>query len=139
MTLIAESAARVAFDWKRWPQTEALVDELIDTALAGNAFATELADRMSRETGTRFKDWVDHLVVANEDVLAHQLEETGFERQRTSYAVGIPLFAHPGGIFPRIVLASGRSNPRGREEGRSSRSRSRSRGWRIFPVRMTSA
>ncbi len=118
MTLIAESAARVAFDWKRWPQTEALVDELIDTALAGNAFATELADRMSRETGTRFKDWVDHLVVANEDVLAHQLEETGFERQRTSYAVGIPLFAHPGGIFPRIVLASAQKQskgPRGRE------------------------
>ena len=29
------------FDWKRWPDTDALVDELIDAALDGNAFAAE--------------------------------------------------------------------------------------------------
>jgi hypothetical protein len=117
MTVITESAAPVVFDWKRWPRTELLVDELIETALSGNAFATELAGRMSRETGTRFKDWVDHLVVADEEGLSHRLEEAGFERQRAAYAVGIPVFAHPGGIFPRIALASRQKRSNGAPGG----------------------
>jgi hypothetical protein len=113
MPVFTELAAPAAFDWKRWPRTEALVDELIEAALDGNAFATELAVRMSRETGTRFKDWVDHLLVVDESGLANRLQEAGFERQRASYAVAIPVFAHPGGIFPRIALASGRTRSNG--------------------------
>jgi len=109
MTVMAESAAPAAFDWKRWPRTEALIDELIEAALGGNAFASELAARMSRETGTRFKDWVDHLVVADKKNLAQRLEEAGYERQKASYAVGVPVFAHRGGIFPKIALASGQN------------------------------
>jgi hypothetical protein len=117
MPVISESSAPAAFDWKRWPKTEAMVDELIETALGGNAFATELAARMSRETGTRFKDWVDHLVVADKHDLSDRLKEAGFERQRTSYAVGMPVFAHPGGIFPRIALTSGRPGSNGAVRG----------------------
>ena len=41
MPVIAESAAPAVFDWKRWPETDAFVDELIATALDGNAFAAE--------------------------------------------------------------------------------------------------
>ena len=117
MPVIAESAPPAAFDWKRWPQTETLVDELIEAALHGNAFATDLGARMCHETGTRFKDWVDHLVVADELGLSHRLAEAGFERQRDSYAVGIPVFAHPGGIFPRIALASSPTRSNGAAVG----------------------
>ena len=41
MPVIAERAAPVVFDWKRWPDTDAFVDELIESALEGNAFAAE--------------------------------------------------------------------------------------------------
>ncbi|MFI5457765.1 MAG: hypothetical protein ACHRXM_20170 [Isosphaerales bacterium] len=104
MSLIAETAAPAAFDWKRWPDTEAFLDEAVATALEGNAFAADLADRMQRETGTWFKVWIDHLVIQGDTSLRDRLEALGYERQSTSYGVGVPVFAHSGGIFPRIAL-----------------------------------
>jgi hypothetical protein len=103
--VVAERPTAVVFDWKRWPDTDAFVDELIDSALDGNAFAAGLAQRMPGETGTRFKDWVDHLVVRGGSAAGHRLEAFGYERQRSTYAVGVPVFAHANGIFPRIALA----------------------------------
>ncbi len=102
-----EVAASPSFDWRRWPETESFVDAMIATALDGNALARELAERMPSETGTRFSAWVDHLVVADEAGLADRLVRLGFERQALTYAVGVPVFGHPGGIFPRIAIAGG--------------------------------
>jgi len=104
MSLIAETAAPAAFDWKRWPDTDALLDEAIATALEGNAFAAVLADRMPRETGTWFKVWIDHLVIHGDTRLRDRLEALGYERQPAAYGVGVSVWAHPGGIFPRIAL-----------------------------------
>jgi hypothetical protein len=50
--------------------------------------------------------WVDHLVVGGRPELAETLERLGYQRQPIRYAVGVPVFAHPGGIFPRIALAA---------------------------------
>jgi hypothetical protein len=73
--------APATFEWQRWPGTEAFVERLIALALEGNAFAGELAGRMTRETGTRFKDWVDHLVVLGSPALRGTLSALGYERQ----------------------------------------------------------
>jgi len=105
MPVITGPSAPVVFDWKRWPETALFVDELIATALEGNGFAADLADRMRKETGTRFKDWVDHLVVRGGSGLLDRLESLGYERQTVAYSIGVPVFAHQGGIFPRIALA----------------------------------
>jgi hypothetical protein len=105
MPVIAEPSAPVAFDWKRWPETERFMGELRARALEGSAFAAELAERMRAETGTRFDDWVDHFVVRGDSSVAHRLESLGYQRQQIAYAVGVPVFAHPGAIFPRIALA----------------------------------
>jgi len=106
MSLATADPAAPAFDWKRWPETAALVDEWIDRALAGNAFAANLARRMQDETNTRLADWVDHLVVANAPGLPRRLHSLGYVLQNEPYAVGTPAYAHPGGIFPKVVLAS---------------------------------
>src|SRR4051812_15845509 len=104
------SEKELRFDWKRWPETEVFVDKLIDTALEGNRFAHRLAERMIAETGTRFKDWVDHLVVLGTSHLPKTLSRLGYQRQAGTYAVGTPVFAHPGGMFPTIVaMSSGES------------------------------
>src|SRR5438552_2801123 len=105
MALMTETAAPPSFDWKRWPETEAFVDKLIATALEGNAFAGELAGRMPRGTGTRFAVWVDHLVVSGCPGLSERLGTLGYERQPIRYSVGVPVFAHPGGVFPRVAVA----------------------------------
>jgi hypothetical protein len=113
MSQVVEKAARPVFDWKRWPETEAFVDALIERALGGNAFAAALAERMRKETGTRFKDWVDHLVVKAPADLPRRLRELGYERQAAADTVGVTVYAHPGGIFPRIVVAAASAGANG--------------------------
>lgn len=98
------SPTSTPFDWQLHPGAEAFVDARIDEALAGNAFAAELSRRMREETSTRFVDWVDHLVVADRNGLARELHGLGFRREPSQYAVEAPVYGHPGGIFPVIVL-----------------------------------
>jgi hypothetical protein len=105
MMLATATDARSSFDWKRWPETEAFLSGLIAMALEGNAFARRLAERLPQETGTTFAIWVDHLVVSGGPGLAERLGALGYERQPIRYAVGLPVFSHPGGIFPRLVVA----------------------------------
>src|SRR5262249_51569170 len=102
------------FEWKRWPETEAFVDELLATSLGGNAFAAALSDRMQRETGTWFKAWVDHLVVRGGRNLEARLRDLGYQRQEIAYATLVPVFAHGGGIFPRIVVLPAGANGDGK-------------------------
>jgi hypothetical protein len=113
MSVLTETGRSRTFEWQRWPETEACVDELISRALEGNTFAATLAERMQRDTATRMKDWVDHLVVRAPRGLEARLRQLGYERQAAAYAIGVPIFSHPGGIFPRIALARGDSSPGG--------------------------
>ncbi len=99
-----EAPSASEFEWKRWPETETFVEERIAQAIEGNAFARELADRMPGETGTRFPIWVDHLVLGDTPGQTARLEELGYRRQAIRYPVNAPVFAHPGGIFPRIAV-----------------------------------
>ena len=104
MASIAELTAPPLFEWKRWPKTDEFLDEAIAVAVAGNAFAAELASRMPRETGTRFKAWIDHLVLGGDRGLADRLTALGYERQKRTYSVGVSIYTHTGGIFPPIAF-----------------------------------
>jgi hypothetical protein len=112
-TAIAPPAAP-AFDWKRFPNTEAFVSDRILSALEGNSFAQRLKERMQRETSTRFADWVDHLVLSGQAGLEQDLIGLGYEREGGHAALGAPVFAHHGGMFPRIIVAP-RAGPDVRE------------------------
>ncbi len=113
MSLLTEQAPPPAFEWRRWPETQAFIDELVVTALEGNAFAADLAGRMQRETGTPFHVWLDHLVIRGGPSLLKHLATLGYQRQPISYSVGVPVFAHSGGIFPRLAVLSGDTNNNG--------------------------
>jgi hypothetical protein len=113
MSTITASAAPATFDWKRWPDTEAFLDQAIARTLEGNSFAAELAQRMQRETGTEFKVWVDHLVIRGGRELRDRLGALGYEREGAPYSVGVPVFAHHGGIFPRIALVPAEGDANG--------------------------
>ncbi len=95
------------FDWKRWPETEAFVADRIVSALEGNSFAAGLAGRMARETSTRFSDWVDHLIIGEAPGLGKTLSGLGYTRQAIADPLGSPVFAHEGGMFPRIIVRRG--------------------------------
>jgi hypothetical protein len=107
MSTLTTAAAPSAFDWQRWPGTEAFVDRLIEQAQEGNATLRELAGRMIRDAGTPLAVWVDHLVVEGASGLPRTLAELGFRRQSIVHPTGGSVFAHSGGIFPRLVLIPG--------------------------------
>ena len=107
MVMVTEAVSPPAFEWKRWPEAEGFVDRLIATALAGNGFARELAERMPGETGTRISVWVDHLVVSGgSGIDGAARERLGYERQPIRYAVNAPVFAHRGAMLPRIAVVA---------------------------------
>lgn len=95
------------YDWKLWPETQAFVDEKVASALEGNAFARRLAERMQTETSTRFRDWVDHIVLNDRPGLTDRLEALGFHRQLISYEMNAPVYGHDGGMFPRLAIVGG--------------------------------
>jgi hypothetical protein len=98
-----------SFDWQRYPETEEVVDRWIRAGLESNAFAARLAERMGAETGTRFLDWVDHLVLGDRDGLTARLERLGYTREwQVVYAFRSPVYRHEGGIFPRVVVVDDR-------------------------------
>ena len=115
MATVQEKPA--SFQWRRWPETEALIDDLTRRALDGHAFARGLAERMIPETGTIFQNWLDHFVVAAPPSFASRLATLGYERTADGYGVGVPVYAHPGGVFPRIAVTPGRGEPHVRDVG----------------------
>jgi len=104
-TVISDPTA--AFDWQRWPEAEAFVDGLVARSLDANPFAARLAGRMTVESSTRFKDWVDHLVLSDRPGLAARLVALGFRRGTVVYDVGAPVYGHEGGMFPRLAVVPG--------------------------------
>src|SRR4051794_25177629 len=105
-TAIADPT-RPAFHWQRFPEAETWIGASVEVALGGNAFAADLARRMKAETSTRFGDWVDHLVLTDRPGLDRELHDLGFRREPRPYAVGVPVYGHEGGMFPRVAVGKG--------------------------------
>jgi hypothetical protein len=107
MTLAMSDTTAPAFDWKRFPETEVFIAGCLESALAGNPFAAELARRMREETSTRFVDWVDHLVLADRPGRGAELSGLGYQREAPQAAAEPAVYGHRGGIFPRLRIAGG--------------------------------
>jgi hypothetical protein len=96
------------FDWKRFRETDQYLETLVSEALGGNPFADRLAVRMRLETGTRFVNWIDHLLLSDRAGLSAELERLGYTRDwPVAYGWNRPVYRHEGGRFPRIVVESG--------------------------------
>ncbi len=99
------AAALSPFDWKPQPGAQRLVTDLLDGFLARCGFAERLASRMKVETGTRFQDWVDHILVPQSDAMRIGLIEQGFSHRPEPGAPN--RYFHEGAIFPTVILAPG--------------------------------
>ncbi|HYE05186.1 MAG TPA: hypothetical protein VEL07_06625 [Planctomycetota bacterium] len=94
-------AGLTAWHWQPQPQAERLVQELIGGVVARCAPARELAGRMRRESGTRFADWVDHVVVPGSVALEADLRAAGFALCED---VSGAYWSNGDGLFPDVLL-----------------------------------
>lgn len=92
-----------AFHWEVQPQAGALVDELLAEMHGRSATVRQWSERLLRDTGTRLRDWIDHLDVPDAPGLDQRLQTAGFQAEASDGAV---VFRHPGGLFPPIILSS---------------------------------
>ena len=95
--------------WEPQPAAQALVDELLRKILEGCPGAARLARRMTDETATRFKDWIDFIQMPDDAGLRARLKEVGFSAEPVEGAEG--QHVHHGGLFPRVVVG-GTDKPR---------------------------
>lgn len=89
------------FDWPLCYEAESFVVEKLQFFLDRNPFAHSLSDRMHRETGTLFLDWVDYLTIPPAE--AGKLQELGFVADPTADAAD-KVFWHPAAMLPRVIV-----------------------------------
>lgn len=89
-----------AHQWTTQPAAAEAVAGLVDRVLAANPWAAGFATRLRAGTGTRFGDWLDHLVVPRTPGDEGRLRDTGF----VDDPIGL---RHPGGLFPPIAWGEG--------------------------------
>jgi hypothetical protein len=108
VALLKSSNPLESFQWSAQPDAEALIQELIEGFLKGHRFAMRLQDRLHDECAVRFSDLVDTISApASQPALRERLAAAGFIEDETAGSSSV--FAHPGGIFPRVrLLASSR-------------------------------
>src|SRR5688572_14402306 len=71
------------FHWTPQPEAERLIKELVDAFLERCPYAHDLARRMTIETGTRFRDWIDHIAIAPTPELRGKLLRAGYDETDT--------------------------------------------------------
>ncbi len=91
------------YDWKRYPETARFIDERINVFCQKSADIQQFAHDLQTRTGTRLRDWVDHLEVEWSDALANQLVELGYEPVTDA---DCPLYHHPAAMFPAVKAAA---------------------------------
>ena len=84
------------FRWEPQPDAAARVTCDLERALASCAWLRDFQQRMLTETGTRLRDWLDHIAVPK----AEGLEQAGFH-----HAGDVPVYVNRQGVFPKYVIA----------------------------------
>jgi hypothetical protein len=96
-----KSMEELGFEWQVQPRAEKLVHGLVAKSCAKSRVARRLGQRMLRETGTRFVDWIDFLAPPPEALDRETLIAAGFAFREQD---GTPVAEHLGGMFPTIRL-----------------------------------
>ncbi len=114
------------FAWEPQPAAWAVVTGWVEDFCVRCPAAAALAMRMAEQTGTRFVDWVDYLVIPREDSRVQGLADVGYEAQPGPAGLGpapeptwpwfstggasgfsdvpITIYRHAGGLFPPIIV-----------------------------------
>src|SRR5947209_1956614 len=101
----AAAAREKRFDWPLCYGAEQAILAELETFLARNHFARQLAERMRRESGTLLLDWVDYLIVPRDR--EDTLRTNGYtDDPLAETAANQTALWHPEAMLPRVLLHS---------------------------------
>ena len=98
---MATHAKDFEYLWEPQPQAAAVVTQCVEQAAKASTWLASFRERLKNETGTRLVDWIDHLVVPDLNLF----RDAGFESSSRGY------WAHPLGLFPKVLLDPTLSEP----------------------------
>ncbi len=90
------------FHWEPQPAAQRVIDWLVTEFLAHCSGAAELSRKMKEESGTRFKDWIDHIQVPAKSRIKAKIKEVGFDL--TPLPGARECYIHHGAMFPPVIL-----------------------------------
>ena len=91
-----------AFQWTPQPAPFQFLRECCDAFLSACPTAAALAQRMTDQTGTRFIDWIDHVVIPRLDPRADRLHEVGYSVDGAGPHYTI--YRNEAGMFPPVLV-----------------------------------
>jgi hypothetical protein len=112
------SEALSQFTWERQPNAQTFVRMYVDQFLDNCPAARKLADRMERETGTRFVDWVDYIQFWSFPAQGALFDNSGYAPKPEWAFEGVTCHHHPGGVFPLVSFATNPGDPMAQDPDR---------------------
>ncbi|MBX3441181.1 MAG: hypothetical protein KF774_02150 [Planctomyces sp.] len=85
--------------WAPQPEAGRVIARLVEECCGVSPWLRRLRQRLLDDTGTRLVDWIERLVLPEDDSLAEELDRAGF---RDSDSRG--LWRHERGMFPAVEL-----------------------------------
>ena len=92
------------YDWNLYKKSEEFLRSQIQIFLHNNRFAAQLSEDLNKITGTRFFDWIDHIIFPD-SIYANELKDLGFSRLDNETPSNIPVYAVQGSTLPLILLS----------------------------------
>src|SRR5262249_34233740 len=83
---------------------EQLVRGLVYDFLGHNPCAANFAERLRHETGTRFVDWIDSIIVPNSSDLLKEMQELRVRKDRDRQRAVENVWPNAKASFPRIAF-----------------------------------
>jgi hypothetical protein len=105
MTIAKSASSFESFQWSLHPEAFRFVCRLATDFLARCPDAAAFAEKIHRETGTRFVDWIDHIRLSRCDPRSSQLERFGYriESELAEYTV----YTFNDGVLPVLLTSDG--------------------------------
>lgn len=100
--------------WEPQPVAQKLVNDMVALLTGSCAWSKGLSERMLKETGTRFVDWVDHIQIPKSMNLKARATEAGWKAASGELAVaasavpnGAERLVNELGMFPEVYFVDG--------------------------------
>ncbi len=94
------------FDWGLYSDAERFLKREVQKFLKQIPFANKLAKEIEGNTSAYFLDWIDHIVIPENEIDKTKLKKTGFEKIDIPASKDVEVYKHTKAIFPAVLVGT---------------------------------